>query len=89
MVAKRAKTVVDASKTPDESDTEPDNAGKPEVRSENEGRVIYETNGNCAPYNVIIFAATEDNLEGTELMTVHVSRSGKVTIGDEEDENRR
>ncbi len=62
---------------------------KPEVRQENEGRVIYETNGNCAPYRVTIFAATEDNQEGEELMTVHVSRSGKVTIGDEEGTNRR
>ena len=62
---------------------------KPEVRPENEGRVIYETNGNCAPYRVILFAATEDNEEGEELMTVNVSRSGKVTIGDEEEDKRR
>ena len=62
---------------------------KPEVRPENEGRVIYETNGNCAPYRVILFAAAEGDEEGPELMTVHVSRSGKVTIGDEEDERRR
>ena len=89
MVAKRAKAVAAASKEPGEDGTGSDDAEKPEIRPENEGRVIYETNGNCAPYNVIIFAATEDNLEGTELMTVHVSRSGKVTIGDEEDENRR
>ena len=61
----------------------------PESRSENEGRVIYETNGNCAPYRVTIFAAAADNVEGEELMTVHVSRSGKVTIGDEEEESRR
>ena len=60
-----------------------------DVRRENEGRIIYETNGNCAPYRVTIFAATDDNGEGEELMTVHVSRSGKVTIGDEEGENRR
>ena len=62
---------------------------RPEIRPEDEGRVIYETNGNCAPYRVKIFAATEDGEEGEELMTVHVSRSGKVTIGDEEDERRR
>ncbi len=61
---------------------------KPEIRPENEGRVIYESNGNCAPYRVIIFAATEDGQEGEELMTVNVSRSGKVTIGDEEEKNR-
>ena len=62
---------------------------KPEIRPENEGRVIYETNGNCAPYRVTIFAATEDNQEGEELLTVNVSRSGKVTIGDEEETKRR
>ena len=61
---------------------------KPETRPENEGRIIYETNGNCAPYRVTIFAATEDNEEGEELMTVNVSRSGKVTIGDEEEDRR-
>ena len=66
-----------------------DDAEKPEVRPENEGRVIYETNGNCAPYRVTLFAATEENEEGEELMTVNVSRSGKVTIGDEEDSRRR
>ena len=66
-----------------------DDEKKPEVRPEDEGRVIYETNGNCAPYRVKIFAATEDNEEGEELMAIHVSRSGKVTIGDEEDEKRR
>ena len=65
-----------------------DDAEKPEIRPENEGRVIYETNGNCAPYRVTIFAATEDNEEGEELMTVNVSRSGKVTIGDEEEDRR-
>ncbi len=89
MVAKRAAAAA-KSKTADENgaETADDAAEKPEVRPENEGRVVYETNGNCAPYRVIIFAATDDNQEGEELMTVHVSRSGKVTIGDEEDEDR-
>lgn len=66
-----------------------DKEKKPEVRPENEGRVIYETNGNCAPYRVVLFAATDDGEEGEELMTVHVSRSGKVTIGDEDEEGGR
>ena len=66
-----------------------DDAAKPEARPENEGRVIYETNGNCAPYRVTLFSATDEGEEGQELMTVHVSRSGKVTIGDEEDDRRR
>ena len=63
-----------------------DGEDKPEVRPEHEGRVIYETNGNCAPYRVTLLAATDDDEEGEELMTVNVSRSGKVTIGDDEDE---
>ena len=63
-------------------------AKNPGVRPEDQGRVIYETNGNCAPYRVKVFSATEDGEEGEELMTVHVSRSGKVTIGDEEDGDR-
>ena len=61
-----------------------DGEDKPEVQPEHEGRVIYETNGNCAPYRVTLFAATDDDEEGEELM--NVSRSGKVTIGDDEDE---
>ncbi len=64
-------------------------AEKPEVRPEHDGRVIYETNGNCAPYRVTLVRATADGEEGEELMTVNVSRSGKVTIGDEEDGRRR
>ncbi len=58
----------------------------PKDRPENDGRIIYETNGNCAPYRVTIFAAAEGDVEGEELMTVHVARSGKVTIGDEEED---
>jgi len=73
----------------DESEEGKDREEKPE----NDGRVIYETNGNCAPYIVKLFAATgedgEVGDEGEELMTVHVSRSGKVTIGEEDDEDRR
>ena len=63
-----------------------DGEDKPEVQPEHEGRVIYETNGNCAPYRVTLFAATDDDEEGEELMTVNVSRSGKVTIGDDAEE---
>ena len=91
MVEKRQAAAGDSSKKPGEAETgDPgDDEQKREVRPENEGRVIYETNGNCAPYRVTIFATTEDGEEGEELMTVHVSRSGKVTIGDEEDARRR
>lgn len=61
---------------------------KPEANPENEGCVIYETNGNCTPYIVRLFAAKgeEGDEEGEELMVVHVARSGKVTIGDDEDD---
>ena len=65
--------------------------GKPDVDPENEGRAIYETNGNCTPYIVRLFAAKDDDgeEEGEELMAVNVARSGKVTIGDEADKSRR
>lgn len=91
MVAKRGPAGAAWSNTSGEIDLgeTDDDLEKPEVRPENEGRVIYESNGSCAPYRVIIFAATEDNQEGEELMSVNVSRSGKVTIGDEEETNRR
>ena len=87
MVAKRGPAGAAWSNTSGEIalDATDDDSEKPKVQPENEGRVIYESNGNCAPYRVIIFAATDDNQEGEELMTVNVSRSGKVTIGDEED----
>ena len=64
---------------------------KAEVNPENEGCVIYETNGNCTPYIVHLFAASgeEGNEEGEELMVVHVARSGKVTIGDDDDDGKR
>lgn len=64
---------------------------KPEANPEEEGCVIYETNGNCTPYIVRLFAAKgeDGDEEGEELMTVHVARSGKVTIGDEDDDGRR
>ena len=91
MVAKRGLAGAAWSNTSGEIDlgAAEDDSGKPEIRPENEGRVIYESNGNCVPYRVIIFAATEDNQEGEELMTVNVSRSGKVMIGDEEETDRR
>ena len=91
MVAKRGPAGAAWSNTSGEIDlgATDDDSEKPEIRPENEGRVIYESNGNCAPYRVIIFAATDDNQEGEELMTVNVSRSGKVTIGDEEEKDRR
>ena len=90
LVAKRKPAGAAWSNTSGEIDLgASDDAQKNEVRPEDQGRVIYETNGNCAPYRVKIFAATEDGEEGEELMTVHVSRSGKVTIGDEEDGDRR
>lgn len=89
LVAKRKPAGAAWSNTSGEIDLgATDNAKKPEIRPENDGRVIYETNGNCSPYRVKIFAATEDGEEGEELMTVHVSRSGKVTIGDEKDGDR-
>ena len=87
LIAKRGPAGAAWSNTSGEIDLgADDDAGKPEIRPENEGRVIYETNGNCTPYRVTLFAAAEDDEEGEELMTVNVSRSGKVTIGDDEED---
>ena len=89
MVAKRGPAGAAWSNTSGEIDLgalDNENTEGSKDRSENDGRIIYETNGNCAPYRVIIFAATEGDVEGEELMTVHVARSGKVTIGDEEED---
>ena len=86
LLLRRQTATADQPNTSDEIDHDAkDDEDKPEVRPENEGRVVYETNGNCAPYRVTLFAATDDDEEGEELMTVNVSRSGKVTIGDDED----
>lgn len=63
---------------------------QPVTGPESEYSVIYETNGNCTPYIVRLFAVKGEDVdeEGEELMTVHVARSGKVTIGDDEDDGR-
>ena len=60
------------------------------VGPESEYSVIYETNGNCTPYIVRLFAmkGEDGDDEGEELMTVRVARSGKVTIDDEDDRGR-
>lgn len=86
LLVKRQAAAAASPKTSGEHDLDAKSGEeKPEVSPEHEGRVIYETNGNCAPYRVTLFAAAEDDEEGEELMTVNVSRSGKVTIGDDED----
>ena len=46
--------------------------------------VIFETNGNCQPHRVILRLAGED--VKSDGLPVTVTRSGKVTIGNPEDE---
>ena len=90
ILSKRQAAAALADKPVETNRDEPDDeARQQEASPENEGRVIYETNGNCTPYRVTIFAAKEGNEEGEELMTVHVSRSGKVVVGDEESARQR
>jgi len=68
-------------------ETKPEEEAKPQ-------RVVFETNGNCTPHRVIIREmASEDGAaaaeDGPELVTVNVSRSGKVTIGEAEEDDGR
>ena len=46
--------------------------------------VIFETNGNCQPHRVVLRMVGEDGK--SEGLTITVSRTGKVVIGDEEGE---
>ena len=79
---------LDADGGDDEKAKSPETEAKPQ-------RVVYETNGNCTPHRVTIREVQADDggvadaKDGIELMTVTVSRSGKVTIGDEDDGSSR
>ncbi len=49
--------------------------------------VTYETNGNVNPYRVIVRLDGED--ESSEGFAISISRSGKATVGDAEEERGR
>ena len=48
--------------------------------------VTYETNGNVNPHRVIVRLAGESEAE--EGFAINISRSGKATVGDDEEEER-
>ena len=47
--------------------------------------VTYETNGNVNPHRIIV--RLKDASESDEGFAINVSRSGKVSVGDDEDDN--
>ena len=49
--------------------------------------VTYETNGNVNPHRIIV--RLEDEAETSEGFAINISRSGKATVGDAEDEDDR
>ena len=61
---------------------EKDDEGNQEVQSPD--HVIFETNGNCQPHRVILRMAGED--AKSDGLPITVTRSGKVSIGEPEDE---
>ena len=61
---------------------EKDDEGNQEVQSPD--HVIFETNGNCQPHRVTLRMAGEDGK--SEGLPITVTRSGKVIIGEPEDE---
>ena len=69
---------IDTGKAEDEKD----DAGGQEDQSPN--HVIFETNGNCQPHRVILRLAGED--AKSDGLPITVTRSGKVIIGEPEDE---
>ena len=48
--------------------------------------VTYETNGNVNPHRIIVRLADESEAE--EGFAINISRSGKATVGDDEEEGR-
>jgi len=48
--------------------------------------VTYETNGNVNPHRIIVRLEGESDAE--EGFAINISRSGKATVGDDEEEGR-
>ena len=82
------KTAIAAwSNTRGEIDTgkaEDEKAAEESPADQSSGHVIFETNGNCQPHRVILRMAGED--AKSEGLPITVTRSGKVIIGEPEDE---
>ena len=69
---------IDTGKAEDEKD------GAGSLEDQSPDHVIFETNGNCQPHRVILRMAGED--AKSEGLPITVTRSGKVIIGEPEDE---
>lgn len=69
---------IDTGKTEDEKD------GAGSLEDQSPDHVIFETNGNCQPHRVILRLAGED--AKSDGLPITVTRSGKVIIGEPEDE---
>ena len=59
---------------------------EPEEETEPPVSVTYETNGNVNPHRIIVRLAGESEAE--EGFAINISRSGKATVGDDEEEER-
>ena len=59
---------------------------EPEEEDEPPVSVTYETNGNVNPHRIIVRLAGESEAE--EGFAINISRSGKATVGDDEEEDR-
>ena len=64
------------------ADDEKDGAGS--LADQSPDHVIFETNGNCQPHRVVLRLAGED--AKSDGLPITVTRSGKVIIGEPEDE---
>jgi prepilin-type N-terminal cleavage/methylation domain-containing protein len=69
---------IDTGKAEDEKD------GAGSLEDQSPDHVIFETNGNCQPHRVILRMAGED--AKSDGLPITVTRSGKVIIGEPEDE---
>ena len=82
------KTAIAAwSNTSGEIDTksrDDDKDDKNSVTEKPPDHVIFETNGNCQPHRIVLRMKGEDGK--SDGLTITVSRTGKVTIGDPEEE---
>ena len=69
-----------------DADGEPVEDDEPEDDAEPPVSVTYETNGNVNPHRIIV--RLEGESEAEEGFAINISRSGKATVGDDEEEGR-
>ena len=70
------------------ADGELEDASEEDAKEDDEAMsVTYEPNGYVNPYRVIV--RLEDEAETSEGFAINISRSGKATVGDAEDEDDR